>query len=43
MPAALGYELMEFLSLSISQTRTGMAEIGLAAIPDVTEVRTDHR
>jgi len=37
-PAALGYELMAFLSLSISQTRTGSVEDGLAAIPEVIEV-----
>jgi DNA-binding Lrp family transcriptional regulator len=37
-PAALGYELMAFLSLSISQTRTGAVEDGLAAIPEVIEV-----
>ena len=37
-PAALGYDLMAFLSLSISQTRTGAVEDGLAAIPEVIEV-----
>ncbi|MGG6381395.1 aminotransferase class I/II-fold pyridoxal phosphate-dependent enzyme [Paenarthrobacter sp. NEAU-H11] len=39
-PAALGYELTAFLSLSISQTRTGSVEDGLAAIPEVIEVHT---
>ncbi|UTT70575.1 Lrp/AsnC ligand binding domain-containing protein [Arthrobacter sp. DNA4] len=38
-PAALGYELMAFLSLEISQTRFGSEESGLAAIPEVIEVR----
>jgi DNA-binding Lrp family transcriptional regulator len=37
-PAALGYELMAFLSLEISQTRFGSVESGLAAIPEVIEV-----
>ena len=37
-PAALGYGLMAFLSLAISQTRAGSVENGLEAIPEVIEV-----
>ncbi|UXM93477.1 Lrp/AsnC family transcriptional regulator [Paenarthrobacter sp. JL.01a] len=37
-PAALGYSLMAFLSLSISQTRAGSVESGLEAIPEIIEV-----
>ncbi|MFJ4210753.1 Lrp/AsnC family transcriptional regulator [Paenarthrobacter sp. NPDC089675] len=37
-PAALGYELVAFLSLSISQTQPGSVQRGLVAIPEVIEV-----
>lgn len=37
-PAALGYGLMAFLSLAISQTRAGSVESGLETIPEVIEV-----
>ncbi|MFF2843616.1 Lrp/AsnC family transcriptional regulator [Paenarthrobacter sp. NPDC057981] len=37
-PSALGYSLMAFLSLSISQTRADSVEGGLRAIPEVIEV-----
>ncbi|WP_115786889.1 Lrp/AsnC family transcriptional regulator [Arthrobacter silvisoli] len=37
-PAALGYGLIAFLSLAISQTRAGSVENGLEAIPEVIEV-----
>ncbi|MDP5226444.1 MULTISPECIES: Lrp/AsnC family transcriptional regulator [Arthrobacter] len=44
-PAALGFGLMAFVSLAISQTRAGSVEGGLAAIPEVIEVHAttgDH-
>ena len=37
-PAALGYGLLAFLSLAISQARAKSIESGLAAIPEVIEV-----